>query len=138
MAKENDWKSVLILEDDADISPEVDFLFSEYTRELPKSWQVLMFSGNHSYRDKTLLTSPIAKHILRCYSTLTTTAYGVKQAVYDTLINRIELIDRSLDLMYIDLQPSLEWFCLRPGIIKQKSGYSDIQKKVVDYKDCII
>ena len=58
---------------------------------------------------------------------------------YKESVNSLEFIGYKVHHLCFDiymkkLQPTSNWFCLKPKIGKQMESYSDIEYKVVDYK----
>jgi len=150
LAKQNKWKSVLILEDDLEW---IDFA-NTYNKleDLIKieTWDVCMLTGLY------FITNP--PYIKFAFYT---NAYIVKEYYYDTLIQNMEyglskkqdvMIERSkhmlsfrrkynhplyehlynVDVYWTKLQQRDNWIgCLDPPICQQKATYSDINNEVI-------
>jgi hypothetical protein len=70
----------------------------------------------------------------------------VKNHYYDTLIDNIRQgiklllqypekhIDYAIDKYWLSLQKKDKWYMIYPLTVTQRSGYSDIEKKEVDYE----
>lgn len=128
MAKTNNWRNVLILEDDAEWNSfEKGYKVLE---TLSKSFfDVIMLGGTFISRDS---------QTLKLNSCKTSSAYIVSQHYYDTLISNMEeglglFITRgweggtfSLDTYWNSLQSRDTWFIVDPCLVYQKPGYSDV------------
>lgn len=133
LAKVNGWPNVLIVED--------DFTWNNFDKGKPilerflaNPYDVIMFCG----------TYVIAKEDGRLLSAQTTTAYVVDQGYYDTLLANYregvallgatgDYSQYALDQFWKRLQPVDRWFIVRPNMGFQLPGYSDIEKKAVNY-----
>jgi GR25 family glycosyltransferase involved in LPS biosynthesis len=146
MAKKNKFPSILICEDD--IYFKNPSFFKKQLNCFLKSednWDVLLFGGN--IVPPFTLTSPYAIKVSHCQ---TTTGYIVKEHYYDTLIqnirNGIKLLLQfpknhfsfAIDKYWLTLQKKDNWFVIYPLMVTQKKGYSDIEKKVVDYESLML
>lgn len=143
MAKENKWQNVLILEDD------ICFVQSEeLEQQLNRSfavlegceWDVVMLSAN--YQDVLSLGSQ--RNIVKVNKAFTTGAYVVNNHYYDTLIaNYQEGLDYmrstgnreqfALDNYWHQLMVKHRWLGIWPCFAYQAPGYSDIERKELDY-----
>jgi len=148
--KEQDYKRVLILEDDAEVLPKFEWHFSERVRGVPNSWTMIYMGGNHTLTDpdaKSAHPIPGSKYVIKCCYTLTTHAYILKNEAYDVIINALappdkvfnESLRQSLDLYYAELQWKrlVNAYAFYPALITQSDGYSDIQQQHVSYKGMI-
>ena len=143
MAKDNGWDHVLILEDDAlIIHPEI--LVHQVTSFLSRfrdEWDVVLFSGNN-YPPFKIETS----FCFRVGNCKTTGAYLVCSRYYDKLIHNFEeglkeLISNpgnitayACDSYWKRLQCQDRWYLITPLCVIQRAGYSDIEKKNVNYE----
>jgi GR25 family glycosyltransferase involved in LPS biosynthesis len=106
-------------------------------------WDVLLLGGN-MFKPFTDYNED-AYRIRRCF---TTTAYIVKKHYYSTLIKcwedglrkLIETGDRnySLDCVWFPLQEKDTWLLIKPLQVHQRTGYSNIEKQITDYKDLML
>jgi len=146
LAKKQGLSSVIICEDDIYFkTPE---LFKKQLYSFLKSednWDVLLFGGN--VVPPFSLTSPYAIKITHCQ---TTTGYMVKQHYYDTMIQNIRSgiknllqfpekhSEYAIDKFWLPLQKKDNWFLIYPLMVTQRKGYSDIEKKIVDYESLLL
>ena len=141
-AKNLNFKNVLILEDDVDFIDDLERSFTELINQIPKSWDGLLFGGNH-VGGYTHLT----QNVVRVNRSYALHAYALQEKNYDYVINHMnnkiqnvikngkEVIKNSVaaDFFMADLHRSFEWYCFRPHLAWQRTGYSDIQQTIMDY-----
>jgi GR25 family glycosyltransferase involved in LPS biosynthesis len=133
-ALENNYKNILILEDDIVFEEEVNYKFSEYINKIPLDWQLLYFGGNHLGEHFT----EINDNVFKITNTYTTHCIGMKNEFFKKFIARVELsIDYPIDVIYAELQKSNSAYCFKPHLAWQRKGFSDIDNAYVDY-DIII
>ena len=142
-AKEMGWSHVFICEDD------IQFLDSElfkkqldtFLKNHTDDWDVLLVAGNNMPP-----YIPIDDTCVKVKQCQTTTGYIVKQHYYDTLIDNIKLGIQNLmrephkhtlyaiDKYWFFLQQQHRWFLIIPLTVVQRTDYSDIEKRMVNYK----
>ena len=123
IAKANNWEHVLICEDD------IEFLDqSVFTKQLNGFLETVDDWG------------------VKVYGCQTTTGYIVKKSYYDKLIeNYLTGIKNlfanpqnhkifAIDQFWMRLQEKDNWFLITPLSVIQRADYSDIEKKVINYK----
>jgi glycosyl transferase family 25 len=147
LAKERDWPYACFLEDDVLFTDPKLFLSQLYRfeQEFDQEWDVLVLGGNNKkpYRE-------VNDYCIRVLDLQTSTAYIVQKHYYDTLIqNMSESIEQlskhplrryaySLDIYWKRLQRSGNWLMIKPLSITQLEGYSDVEKKNVNYNDDLL
>ncbi len=139
MAKQNNWSTVCICEDDI-LFTNPDLFKSQLKRFLQSDikWDVLLLGAN--------LAPPVDKHefYLKVYNAQTTTGYIVSQHYYDTLLKNfkegLEFLTKginkksyAIDMYWKQLQIQDNWFILHPLSVVQESTYSDIEGTFVNY-----
>jgi len=146
IAKKNNWKEVMIVEDDITfLEPN---LFKNNLNNFLNSkidFDVLLIAGNNfSPYDE------INENCIKIYNCQTTTGYIVKQHYYDTLINNIKqsvilLMKQpfnhrfyAIDIWWKHLQKKDNWYLLIPLNITQMSGFSDIEKRITNYSNVML
>jgi glycosyl transferase family 25 len=141
-AKELGLKRILILEDDVIFHDDLNNLFGEYVKNIPRDCDAFLFGGNHV--GGTLVINDKVRKVYRSYALH---AYGVNQNSFEFIINYMEhkinkvikegksIIKNSVaaDFFMADTQQTLNWYCFYPHLAWQKEGFSDIQKNVVNY-----
>jgi len=150
LAKSNGWPHVLILEDDVEftnvnqLKTQMQSFFKDSF--IAKSgWNVLMLSGNCCPPYQAINDSCVK--VTRC---LTTAAYLVDAAYYDTLIRNVlqgvtQLINHNrekhkyaIDVYWMQLQERDEWFLLTPITVTQRADFSDIENAFVDHSHYLL
>ena len=139
LAKINNWKNVVIFEDDFQfiMNPEdVDVCLNSFLNNV-KNWDVIMFS--HAY---TKMNTINIKHVDKIKSAQTTSGYAVNKHFYDKLLNnfmsantnmsyfsstRVGHEPNAIDQKWKSLQPHSEWYAFNPPLGKQRANKSDIQ-----------
>jgi glycosyl transferase family 25 len=143
LAKANGWDHVLILEDDALVThPEIlVHQVNSFLSRFRDEWDVLLFSGNNYPPFK--IEAPDCFRVANCQ---TTGCYLVCSRYYDKLIRNFEeglegLITNpenkgayACDSFWKRLQQQDRWYLITPLCVIQRAGYSDIEKREVDYE----
>jgi len=140
-ARTNLYNCIMILEDDfefliskADFEKKMDYIFNHM------NFDVFMLGINLKKYNKCSYIN-----IHKILNAQTASGYLVKNTYFDELINitekSIPLLDKThnkhlyaYDMFWKQLQPKHNWFCFKNKIGKQRSSYSDIEKRLVDYK----
>lgn len=141
-AKELKLKNVLILEDDVDFIDNLEKLFTEYVKQLPNGWDGLLFGGNHVCGGTTV-TNNLMKvnrsYALHCYAlnykVFNETIDYMNSRIQNVIDNGKEVIKTSVaaDFFMADLHRINNWYCFRPHLAWQRTGFSDIQNTIIDY-----
>jgi glycosyl transferase family 25 len=145
-AKTNNWDNVLVVEDDIMfIDPELFKtqlkLFLEWHSD---NWDMLLIAGNNM-----LPYVPVDASCIKILNCQTTTGYIVKKEYYDTLIeNYKEGIEKflkeptnksyTIDKYWMELQMKHQWYLLVPLSVIQREDYSDIEKKVTNFRNYML
>ena len=134
----NDWKTILIVED--------DFTFKCDSNEIERNISLLF---EHNF-DVGLLSHGCLQYynsdseIKKVIYSQTTSSYIIKRDYICTLLENItysvnDMISRGLlhenhiDIHWTKLQPINNWYAVFPAIGCQYDNYSDIEKKYVSY-----
>jgi glycosyl transferase family 25 len=139
---------VLILEDDIEfLDPELfkgqlnRFLQEQSTNQGSKRWDVVLFAGNNMPPYERVGDTCVK--VSHCQ---TTTGYLVNGHYIEKLMNNVRTgltnllrnpekhLLYAIDMYWISLQRSDQWFLITPLTVVQKEDYSDIEKKVVHYQ----
>lgn len=138
MAKQNNLKNILIMEDDCEFVPNLNQIFVERIKEVPDDWDLLYFGGFHETRGGQFMPEKISTNVVRAKRIITTTCYAVKNTVYDLIINTIEK-DIPSPVTAIDgylaayIQPKCNTYAFHPPLAWQRGSFSDIQNGWRDY-----
>jgi glycosyl transferase family 25 len=115
------------------------------TRNGTNDWDVILFAGNNMAPYQKIDDTCVK--VLRCQ---TTTGYLVNGHYITKLFNNVKkgltnLIKEpnnhslyAIDKHWFQLQESDNWFLITPLTVVQREDYSDIEKKVINYYDCMI
>ena len=134
-AKENNFDSVLIMEDDVEFHNNFSELFDSYIKEVPDDWDLLYFGGNHSLNNIWMSDPPkkVTDHVYRITKCYAIHCYGVKRTSYEKLITALHGRGKPGDVLISDVQPELNCYILRPHLAWQRASYSDIEGGHTDY-----
>ena len=144
-AKKNKWTHILICEDDIEFTNPALFTqqLNYFLEKHQDDWDVVLLAGNNlpPYRipenDETCIQVTHAQ---------TTTGYLVKSHYFDVLISNVkEGLEKlmlepekhkeyAIDKYWLSLQKQDRWFLIVPLTVVQKIDYSDIEKKMTNYK----
>jgi GR25 family glycosyltransferase involved in LPS biosynthesis len=138
MAKENGWKSVLIIEDDCEFIDNLNSVFEKAISTLPEDWDLLYFGGTHRTKRGQFIPESINEYFVKGKRILTTHCYAVKDTMYDVILNRVlekePLFENTIDgYLAVSIQPICKTFAFHPPIAWQKAGHSDVQNGWRDY-----
>lgn len=146
-AREKGWDHILICEDDITfLNPAVFKNNLQHFLKRNKEWDVLLLGGNNA--GTFVQENPYSCRIFACQ---TTTGYIVKSHYYNTLIDNIKdgigLLMRnpmqptlySIDRYWFSLQAIHQWYIITPlTVIQKENDYSDIEQKVVNYRNMMM
>ena len=142
---EHPHHNVLVLEDDVQATSEpfqesIERFFS--TPQLAANWDVLMLACNVLEDRKIFHTSDVPVREIK--EGLTTSAYLVRAGYVGTLLAVFEECLQKgkvswkesycTDRCWIPLQKRDRWYNFSPALLRQAPSYSDIEKKMVDYR----
>jgi glycosyl transferase family 25 len=145
IAIKNDYQYIMICEDDIEIlNPE---LFTENINKFLNSklnWDVVLIAGNNM-----VPYNFVTDYCIKIYNCLTTTGYIVKNNYFSTLLNNYKegvrnlMKDQANSSFKIDkhwqiLQNRDNWYMIIPPTIIQKEDYSDIEKKVTNFRNYML
>ena len=145
IAIKNDYDYVMICEDDIEIlDPQ---LFIKNVNKFLNSkieWDIVLIAGNNM-----IPYNFVTDYCIKIYNCLTTTGYIVKNKYYATLLNNYKeglrnlMRDQTNPSFKIDkywqiLQNKDNWYMLIPPTIIQKEDYSDIEKKVTNFRNYML
>lgn len=130
MAKEQNWPSVTIFEDDLIFIGGWREHFNGCMAELTNlDWQMFYFSANHETQP-----IPVSEYLVRPTRAYTTTGYIIKSELYETVLENLPKWDKEIDVFYADvIQKCFNVYCSSKSLIGQRPSYSDILGQVVFY-----
>jgi hypothetical protein len=128
----NNLKNVLILEDDIQFTDEINNI-KEYFDLLPEDWDMVYFGGNHNTHMGVSPPIKINEKVCKLHNTFTTHCVGINGKSIQTILNKLKEINNPLDVIYTNLQKSLNVYSFYPMIATQRISHSDIEGRVTDY-----
>jgi glycosyl transferase family 25 len=143
-AIKNNYSHLLILEDDIQfLEPELfKQKFNRFLELHNNNWDVIIFSGNN-----VPPYIPVDETCIKVTRCQTTTGYLVNGHYLKTLRNNIKeglekLIKNpqnhfffAIDKYWFCLQQLDNWYLIIPMNVVQREGYSDIEKRITNYKN---
>jgi len=129
---ENKYNSILVIEDDCYFTDEI-LNIDTYFHFLPDDWDMLYMGGNHNTHCGEIYPKKINDKVIKLHNTYTTHFVGIKNSVYNTILNTIDKYEHPLDVMYSKIQKEHNVYSFYPAIAKQLNGYSDIQNNSMNY-----
>lgn len=126
-AETKGYKRILILEDDCVFEYNINDLFNEYIKEVPKDWGLLYFGGSH-----LKIPLPVNDKVHRLIHTYTTHCYAVN---FEVVKGLSEMIGNNLqiDVTLAHLQMKYPSYGFKPNLAWQLDGYSDITEQQTNY-----
>lgn len=132
LAREKQYKNVLILEDDFTIFDVDEFrhAFSTKITEFGEHWDVIMLSAC------ILAKTPYSPFFDKISAAQTCSGYLVNHCFYDTLIQNFEeclVVKGYCDHYWKQLQPISRWFSFCPLLGYQYPNYSNNEKRFINW-----
>lgn len=148
-AIQNNYKNILILEDDVKFNDNFNEIFNEKIKSLPDNWDLLYLGGNNMFNrgsfnlitgDKNFKVTKenyrTLKHEL-CKTTWTQTTHAVaiNSSFYNTLMFGVgRNSTRPIDNIYCILQQEgCNAYTFLPSLVLQRACYSDIENCYLDW-----
>ena len=127
-ALNNHYTRILVLEDDVIIQKNFRKKLTELINLVNDDWDMIYFGGYHYLKPDT-----ISNDFIKLNNTLTTHAIAFNTRCLPKVIHKIESDQRWLDSVIADLHPSLKVYGFVKPLALQKTGYSDIEEKNINY-----
>lgn len=129
MAKENNFKNILIMEDDVWFNPDIVNL-EKYMNQLPEYWDMLYFGINYQQNAplnliKPNIGKPINGYGLQCVA--------INNTMFDKILEIIPKMEKQVDVYYSEFFKTKKVYSFFPNLALQVEGFSDIQQKNVNY-----
>lgn len=131
-AKDNNYESILILEDDCSFTDEI-LNIENYFSELPLDWDMLYMGGNHNTHMGIQGPIIVNEKVVKLHSTYSTHFIGIKKTLFDHIEVILSKYKEPLDVSYVKLQKIFNIYSFYPAIAKQIVDFSDIQNSITDY-----
>lgn len=126
-AKLKGYKRILVMEDDVEFCDDFLRVWEDSYKDVPDDWKMLYGGANHE-RPYTRITDKVVK----CNFAFTLHFVGIDVALFDE-IGGIS-VSKPIDVHYAELHSKYPVYAFSPPIVWQETGYSDIQRKNVDYE----
>lgn len=136
-AIQEDYNSILILEDDAEFVPDFYNKMLKFNEELPDDAEYILYGGQLSYVD-TFPPEKVSDNVIRVFSVERTHAYAlIGQDIMRKVHKHLSEVDwhrGHIDSRLTLLQQKLTT-CYAPAhwLVNQRKSYSDLMRKEVDY-----
>lgn len=110
-------------------------------------WDVLLLGGNNMTSRREVIGGTTYSKVTNCQ---TTTGYIVRKAYIQILLdnfraglagllaNPVSRRAHAIDMYWKRLQVKDRWYILQPQTVCQMAGYSDIEKRMVNYRHTMI
>ena len=131
-AKKNNYKTILIIEDDCVFNDEI-INFEDYFNLLPIDWHMLYMGGNHNTHMGVRPPLIINDKVVKLHSTYSAHFVGIKSSVFDQIESLLEIGKQPLDVEYVKLQKIFNCYSFTPALTSQLVNFSDIQESTTDY-----
>jgi len=129
-AKINNYKKILVLEDDIEFTRPLSFVDIAVKSLKGKDYMLLYLSTN-LYRAKLKLCG---QNLANITNALCAHSYIVNCKYLDQLIQGLTDSKHEVDVFYKEIQQTGKCYTITPGITKQKAGYSNIMERNVIYE----
>jgi GR25 family glycosyltransferase involved in LPS biosynthesis len=132
--REKNLKNVLILEDDVEFSENFVEKFFSWINEI-EDWDIIYFGAYHALNNP-YNAYPLVKKTEHFYKTVHSVAahcYALNHTVYNDLIGEMSKKTNPLDEHHTVIQKKYKCYVIRPHLAWQRSSFSDIAEKEVDY-----
>lgn len=134
-----------VFEDDFDLSrdpQDATAAIERFFRSQPSSWDVLMLSANvvssspsPDFNDLEILNRALTTSGYVVHRSFAMTLLQIfMQAAYRLNESNCSKEEHAHDVLWKEPQQNKRWFAVKPMIGKQRASYSDVEKRVVDYK----
>lgn len=147
MAKERNYKNVLILEDDFMFLTDRDMLdmsLDAFFQDVGDDYDVCMFCCQNLVENQD--AEKKAPYLSRIHHANNASAYLINGKYLDSIIELYEwalpLLEQTgehwnyaNDQVWMRLQEKDRWYCFSPRLGKQRSGYSDNAKQYMNYDE---
>ncbi len=137
-AQKNNYKTILILEDDAVLKDNTPIHVEEAMEAIERrsiDWQMLYFG--YSFYNLRPIKIPIDNNLVKLPAALTTHAYAVNCKYIPEFLDVLDYRG-PIDNLYRDfIHPQGKTYGIDPVIATQAAGFSDIQGREMDYKTLI-
>ena len=129
LARQNQYNSVMILEDDVEFADDLQQQFSEYVNQMPDNWDIIYFGGNHQNP-----IIPVSANVSRIQFSYAAHAVAFRHTVYDMLLEFSSNLQVAVDVAFAHAQYRSNAFVFTPHLAWQRDSFSDIEQTDVSYQ----
>lgn len=137
-AKKKKYKQVLIFEDDfllcENFIEKYNKIYSDIEKE--KINIDIMYLGFSIVRKEPFIDTTI-NNLKKVKNVHTTHAYIINYNFYDTILEELEKCHCEIDVCYANCQKKYNMYGIYPSLISQRTSFSDITHRNVDYSNFI-
>ena len=129
-ANQNNYKSILVLEDDVVFVDDMIDKFFEGYKHIPSDWEMIYLGCNHN-KPYTRINDKVVK----CNHAFTTSAMIIRNTIFERLLTECSNMTKQIDVVFADMQfqGKLKAYAFHPWLMYQEDGWSDIQGRNVNY-----
>lgn len=133
LASHRGYRSVLVLEDDAEFLPSARRTIDRALREIEPDWGMLYLGANHVQPPQ-----PCSRHVGQVTRTYATHAYAVSSRLFEPILEGGHRAGTEIDVFYADvIQAKYPCFCVDPRVAIQAASFSDILGQEIDYRQLV-
>jgi GR25 family glycosyltransferase involved in LPS biosynthesis len=129
-AQQNNLDNFLLLEDDVEFDDEINQKFFSYIDQVPDDWEMLYLGGQHFHG---MNLKQVNENIFKCEYTLAAQSVGIRNTLYQRLIDKVMNISKINDIHYAEMHKDINAYVIVPHLTWQRVSYSDIEQVTVDY-----
>ena len=127
-AKKNNYKNILILEDDVEFMGNLNEIFDSVKNQIPNDWVMLYLGGNHVGG-----CLQISENIFKIFHSYAIHSFAIKSELFDLIINGLPNYKKPVDVFYAELHSLFPSYVIRPHLSWQRESFSDIQGGITNY-----
>jgi GR25 family glycosyltransferase involved in LPS biosynthesis len=137
-AKKNSYKQILILEDDFLLCENFIEKYNKIYSDIEKKKINIdiLYLGFSIVRKEPFIDTSI-NNLKKVKSVHTTHAYIINYNFYDTILEELEKCHCEIDVCYANCQKKYNMYGIYPSLISQRTSFSDITHRNVDYSNFI-
>ncbi|MBD0256660.1 MAG: glycosyltransferase family 25 protein [Cytophagales bacterium] len=128
-AKQQQLRSILILEDDVVFHPRINQVLARWMKDIPPDWETIFFGASH-----VKPFTPLTNSVVQLNGSLCTHCHAVKHTVFDLMLELLHNTLRDpLDVLYAThVHTRGKSYGFSPNLAYQAADYSDIRNKRIE------
>lgn len=120
---------LFVFEDDADFVPDFERKLNEFLSKVPQQWDML-YLGAWIHQSE-----PVVDGVVRLLDSYSAHAYGINTAFMELALASAKHRNTPIDIALSITHPRINAYCAKPALVRQRPGYSDIEKEYRDVTD---